>query len=291
MRESAFHRCHPAVNFLYFAVAAGTAMLFPHPVFLAAGTVCSLGWLALLRGGRGVAASLRLALPLALLVAILSPLANSRGRDVLFEVAGRTITLQAVQSGLLSAGTLLLVIVWFSLYSAIMTSDRFLHLFGRAAPSSSLLVSMTLRLIPTMQDRLAAIHRARRGLRGEPHPGRRLKERVGEGMRSMTTLMTWSMETAITTADAMKARGYGSGRRTSFSPFRFGRSDGRTLALLMTLFASVAVAHFAGYTRYEVYPQAGPVDFSLPAIASYAAYTGMLAIPLFLEIKERLPWR
>ena len=99
MRESAFHRCHPAVNFLYFAVAAGTAMLFPHPVFLAAGTVCSLGWLALLRGGRGVAASLRLALPLALLVAILSPLANSRGRDVLFEVAGRTITLQAVQSG------------------------------------------------------------------------------------------------------------------------------------------------------------------------------------------------
>ncbi|MBP7402352.1 MAG: energy-coupling factor transporter transmembrane protein EcfT [Clostridia bacterium] len=291
MRDSAFHRCHPAVNFLYFAMAAGSAMLYPHPVHLGIGTACALGWTALLRGRRGVAAALRLAFPFALLVAILSPLANARGRDVLFRLAGRTITLQAVQTGLVSAGMLMLVILWFSLYAAVMTSDRFLHLFGRAAPSASLLVGMTLRLIPSMQDRLAAIRQARRGLRGEPEPGRRLRERVGEGMHAMTTLMTWSMEGAISTADAMKARGYGTGRRTAFSPFRFTRSDGRILALMMGLFGAVTAAHFAGYTAWTVYPHAARIGFSLPETASYLAFAALLSIPLWLEAKERLPWR
>ncbi len=291
MRDSAFHRCHPAVNFLYFAIAAGTAMLFPHPVHLAIGAACSLGWLFLLRGRRGVAAALRLALPLSLMVVVLSPLANARGRDVLFHVLGRAITLQAVQTALLSAGMLFLVIVWFSLYAVIMTSDRFLHLFGRAAPSASLLIGMTLRLIPSMQDRLGAIRQARLGLRGVPEPGRRLRERVGEGMHTLTTLMTWSMEGAISTVDAMKARGYGTGRRTAFSPFRFGRADGATLAVMMALFAGVFLSHFAGYTQYTVYPRAGLVDVSLPAIASYAAYAALLSIPIYLEIKERRTWR
>ena len=291
MRDSAFHRCHPAVNFLYFVIAAATAMLFPHPVYLVIGAVCSLCWLALLRGRRGVTAALRLALPLALMVVVISPLANARGRTVLFEVFGRSITLQAVETALLSAGTLFLVIVWFFLYSAIMTSDRFLHLFGRAAPSASLLVGMTLRLIPTMQDRLAAIRQARHGLRGVPEPGRRLRDRVGEGLRSLTTLMTWSMEGAITTADAMKARGYGTGRRTSFSLFRFSRTDSRTLMGLLVLFAVVIASHFAGFTQYAVYPAAGPIVIAPAALLSYAAFAGMLSIPLILELKERLTWR
>lgn len=291
MSDSAFHRCHPAVNFLYFVIAAATAMLFPHPVYLVIGAVCSLGWLAMLRGRRGVTAALRLALPLALLVVVLSPLANTRGRTVLFEVFGRSITLQAVETALLSAGMLFLVIVWFFLYSAIMTSDRFLHLFGRAAPSASLLVGMTLRLIPTMQDRLSAISQARRGLRGLPEPGRRLRDRVGEGLNALTTLMTWSMEGAITTADAMKARGYGTGRRTSFSPFRFSHADGRVLTVLLSLFVIVTVSHFAGFTQYVVYPAAGPIDTSLTALLSYAAFAGLLSIPLILELKERLIWR
>jgi energy-coupling factor transport system permease protein len=291
MRESAFHRCHPAVNFLYFLIAAGTAMLFAHPVYLGIGAVVALGWLGLLRGRRGLSSALRLAIPLSLLVVVLSPLANARGRDILFRLFGRPITLQAVQAAMLSAAMLFLVILWFSLYAAVMTSDRFLTLFGRMAPSASLLVSMTLRLIPAMQERLTVIRQARRGLMGEPEPGRAFRDRIREGLYAMTTLMTWSMEGSIATADAMKARGYGAGRRTTFSLSRFGRTDARVLSLLVVLFAVVTVAHFAGSTGFALYPNAAPIRTDLPALAAYVSYAALLAIPLWMEIEEKLLWR
>lgn len=291
MRESAFHRCHTAVNLLYFLIAAGTAMLFAHPVYLGIGSAVALGWLGLLRGRRGLVSALRLAIPLSLLVVVLSPLANARGRDILFRLFGRPITLQAVQAALISAAMLFLVILWFSLYAAVMTSDRFLTLFGRVAPSASLLVSMTLRLIPAMQERLTAIRQARRGLLGEPEPGRALRDRIREGLHAMTTLMTWSMEGSIATADAMKARGYGTRHRTTFSLNRFGRTDARVLSALIMLFAAVTVAHFTGGTGFALYPKAAPIRADLPALASYVSYAVLLSIPLWMEIKEKWLWR
>lgn len=291
MKDSAFHRCHPAVNFLFFVLAAGTAMLFAHPVYLAIGAAAALSWLLLLRGRRGLARALSLAVPLSLLVVILSPLANARGRDVLFRVLGRPITLQAVQAALLSAAMLFLVILWFSLYAYVMTSDRFLHLFGRLAPSASLLVGMTLRMVPAMQERMTRIRHARWGLTGREEPGRALRARLRTGMRAMTTLMTWSLEDSIATADAMKARGYGVRRRSSFSLYRFGRLDTRLSLWMLILFAVVIAAHFAGLTAYPVYPHAAPLRAEPAALAGYAAYAALVSLPLWLEVQERWSWR
>ncbi len=300
MRDSAFHRCHPAVNFLFFVLTIGTAMLFAHPVYLAIAAVAALGWLLLLRGRRGLTRALPvrcapnpdgMAVPLSLLVVILSPLANARGRDVLFRLLGRPITLQAVQAAGLSAAMLFLVMIWFALYAQVMTSDRFLHLFGRVAPSASLLVGMTLRLVPTMQTRITRIRQARWGLHGRPDPGRTLRGRLREGMHAMTTLMTWSLEDAILTADAMKARGYGLRRRSSFSLYRFGRTDTGLLLLLLSLFAAVMAAHFGGLTAYPLYPRAAPIRGEPVALAGYAAYAALVSLPLWLEGQERWWWR
>jgi energy-coupling factor transport system permease protein len=40
------------------------------------------------------------------------------------------------------------VISWFSCYNAVMTSDKFVYLFGRVIPALSLILSMTLRFVP-----------------------------------------------------------------------------------------------------------------------------------------------
>ena len=36
-----FERCHPAVNFIYFAAVIAGTLLFKHPVFLAISFVCA----------------------------------------------------------------------------------------------------------------------------------------------------------------------------------------------------------------------------------------------------------
>ena len=58
------------------------------------------------------------------------------------------------------------VVLWFSSYNEVMTSDKFVYLFGRVIPALSLVLSMSLRFIPKFKaqmqigQRSAGVHRA-----------------------------------------------------------------------------------------------------------------------------------
>ena len=50
--------------------------------------------------------------------------------------------------GLVMAVMLVCTLVWFSCYTVVMTSDKFIYLFGRIIPALSLVLSMCLRFVP-----------------------------------------------------------------------------------------------------------------------------------------------
>lgn len=52
-------------------------------------------------------------------------------------------------------------------------------------------------------------------------------------MKRLEVLLTWSLEEGLQTADSMKARGYGTGRRSSYSPYRWRPKDGAALFFLL----------------------------------------------------------
>ncbi len=49
------------------------------------------------------------------------------------------------------------VIQWFSCYNKVMTSDKFIYLFGRLIPALSLILSMALRFVPGLTGQLKVI--------------------------------------------------------------------------------------------------------------------------------------
>lgn len=54
------------------------------------------------------------------------------------------------------------VVTWFSCYTAVMTSDKFVYLFGRVIPALSLVLSMTLRFVPKFQAQFRVVSEAQR---------------------------------------------------------------------------------------------------------------------------------
>ena len=52
--------------------------------------------------------------------------------------------------------------LWFSSYNEIMTSDKFVYLFGRVIPALSLVLSMTLRFVPKFKAQMQTVMEAQR---------------------------------------------------------------------------------------------------------------------------------
>ncbi|MEG1317234.1 MAG: energy-coupling factor transporter transmembrane protein EcfT, partial [Oscillospiraceae bacterium] len=71
-------------------------------------------------------------------------------------------TLEAIVYGFASAALLASVMCWFSCYNAVMTSDKFVCLFGRIIPSLSLLLSMCLRFVPKFKAQIKEVSNAQR---------------------------------------------------------------------------------------------------------------------------------
>ena len=200
-----FGGLHPAVSFLYFAAVLALTLVCFHPVMAALSLIGAVCFSAQLNGWRSVGLTSRFVLPMFLLIAIANPLFNHRGVTMLCMLFDQWFTLEAVCYGLVSAASLSAVIFWFTCYQAVMTSDKFLFLFGQIAPNTALLITMTLGLIPRLQERSAQIRTAQKMLLPE---NKRLLPRLHAANRNLSALLTWSMENAVQTADSMKARGY-----------------------------------------------------------------------------------
>ena len=282
MNRDAFSRCHPAVNFIFFAGAIGAAAVIWHPVYLLAGFLGALCYYVMLRGAKAWK-TLLLLLPFGLLVAAVNPVFNIRGETVLFSLFGRPYTLQALIYGGVVAGILLLMLLWFGCYNAVMTADKFSSLFGNLIPSVSLLLVMVFRLVPNLLKKITQIRGARRSV-GKGAEG---NEELRDSANVLSATTSWALEDSLVTADSMRSRGYGSAKRTSFQIYRMTLRDWLLLALELLLLATMVLCGILGQLRTEFLPayQAAPISWGL------AAYGCYLLIPIGLRLWETIRYR
>ena len=165
MEKDAFAGFHPAVNLCYFATVIGLSMFLMHPVFLLLSLVFSSCYLWYLLGAKRFLRQLGFLIPVLLFTAVLNPLFNHEGVTVLFALPnGNPVTWEAVCFGLASAVLMGASILWFTCCNAVFTTDKIIYLFGRAIPSLSLLISMTLRFVPRFKDHLLTTWQVQRAM-------------------------------------------------------------------------------------------------------------------------------
>ena len=289
MSQDAFSKRHPIVNFIFFLGAICFGVVIQHPAYLAAGFLCSTVYYLLLNGSKGMK-MLAWMLPFFLVMTAVNPLFNVYGKTQLFTLFGRPYTLEAIYYGAAIAGALVIMLIWFGCYNAVLTSDKFTCLFGSLIPALSLLLVMVLRMIPNLLRKARQFMGARKsiGKGGSEHAPR--KEKIQDGMSILSALTDWALEGSVVTGDAMRSRGYGTARRSSFVIYRMTGVDICLLAIQFVLMAAVAVTMITGGTVAEFTPELYIAPLKNAHIPGFLAYCAYLLIPTILHIKETIQW-
>ncbi len=286
-----FKTYHPIVNFTYFTFVLLFSMFFMHPVCLGISLACSFTYSVLLNGRRAVRFNFLYMLPLLIISALINPAFNHEGMTVLaYLPSGNPLTLESIAYGLAAATMIVTVICWFSCYNTIMTSDKFIYLFGKMIPSLSLILSMSLRFVPRFKAQARVISDAQRCVGRDISSGS-LLQRTKHGITILSILVTWALENAIETADSMKSRGYGLPGRTAFSLFIFDKRDQKALACILLLGLYIIAGYFSGSIYFDYFPSMKGATASFFSISLYAAYFILCMIPVIIELWEAQKWK
>ena len=282
----AFSKCHPAVNFLFFAGAIGMAVVIQHPAYLLAGAVTGAVYYLLLNGKKGFKTVLGV-LPMFVILTAVNPLFNTLGATPLFYLFGRPYTLEALLYGGALAAMFVIMILWFGCYNKVLTSDKFTCLFGNLIPSVSLLLVMVFRMVPNFIGKTKQIIGARKSVGKGAGEAATAKEKISDGMTVLGALTAWALEGSVVTGDSMRARGYGTAKRTSFMIYRMTAVDWWLLGVMAVLVTLTVLAAAWGQMTATFTPalQMAPPSWGI------LAYTGYLLIPTALRIKETIQWR
>ncbi|MBQ7974263.1 MAG: energy-coupling factor transporter transmembrane protein EcfT [Clostridia bacterium] len=285
-----FKGYHPAVNFIYFVAVIGFSMVFMHPVCLGISLACGFTYSVMLKGAHTAKTSLLYMLPLMAATALLNPAFNHAGVTVLaYLPSGNPLTLESIIYGLCAAVMLVSVICWFSCYNHIMTSDKFIYLFGRIIPSLSLILSMTLRFVPRFAQQLKTVTMAQKCIGRDVSQGSFIR-RGKNALSVLSVMTTWALESSIDTADSMKARGYGLPGRSAFSIFSFEKRDGILLSLICALCVYIIAGGITGRMYFACFPAIEYSKNSFYGLSVFGAYAILCILPVIIEIREVIKW-
>lgn len=283
--RTAFLRCHPAVNLLYFLAVAVLGLLFLHPAFLAVSLTAALSYCLLLEGRPGVRRILAL-LPLQAAVMLVNTGFAHYGVTPLYTLpGGNRITLEAIVFGAVMGVIVITMLLWFRCFSQVVTEDRFFCVFGKLLPQLSQLLLLILRFLPLLQQRLRAATEAHRALNSDARPAR-----LRTAAAALSGTVSYTLERAVDTADLMRARGFGLRGRRSYTRFRFRLPDALLLSAAALAFAAALAARLSGLAAAGYNPVISIAPLSARGIAALIAYALLCFMPHLCGLAAALRW-
>ena len=272
--RSPLHMARASVASAYCGALALVPILFEHPIVLAGALAAVLAAGAAAGVWSELARGMRLALTVAVMITVINPLIAGQGATLL--VRGESIfghrvgdvTLEAVVWGAAFGLRAAVLIMTFSLYSAVVDPDEMLRLFRRVGYRSALTASLATRLVPLLARDASRMSDAAR-CRPRP-PGRAERTRAA---------LAGALDRSVDVAAALEVRGYGDARRPQPVRTPWSRHDWRvaTAAALIAV-ATIAVGAELG-GGFVAYPRLD-LDTSAPYLALSLLVVALALAPL-----------
>jgi energy-coupling factor transport system permease protein len=275
-RASPLHAARASVGAAYCAALAACALIFEHPLALAAVAAAALGAAAGAGVGREVARTARFTLPLVVLVALVNALVVRDGLTVFARLGelppfGRIdLTAEALVFGLVLGARVMVVVMCCALFTAAVDPDEMLRLFRRVSFRSALTAALATRLIPVLarDARRMADARACR-----PDPGPRVAV--------LRAVATSALDRAIDVAATLEVRGYGAAGAARPARAPWSRHDLAFAAATVLIVAMAIVLRIVGVADFDAYPSLS-VPFGAGELV-FAAALVLVAVAPFLD--------
>lgn len=286
---NSFSNQHPFVLLVYYIAVLSITIFMMNPFVLSMSLFGSLLFYLMLTSVQKVWQEVRFYLFVFLLIALTNPLFVHKGETILFFLNDNPVTYEAIIYGIFISMMLIAVIFWSKAYSLLMTSDKFVYLFGKPIPKLSLVIAMALRFIPNFKQQIKQVHQTSKtmGL----YTSDSITDRILSGIRTFNTMIMWSLENAIEQADAMKAKGYGLQGRTNFSLFKWDTRDTFTISITLILFALIMYINGSGGYQFIYYPVLTEWQLTSSEVGKLVIVLLLILLPSCMEVKENLQWK
>ncbi len=280
MRYS-FKEFHPSIIFSYYLCVICMTMLYRHPAFIFLGVLLALLQYVGYVGKKAIVMFFAMGIPVWGLSVLVNVLFVHEGATILmYYPNGNPLTLEAIWFGVVAGGMIVATILWFGSFSILMTSEKWIHIFGGVMPTIGLIFSMTLRFIPMYQRRWREIWDANMLSNCK-------KNRVKNILRCFGITFTWALEHGVDTADSMTARGYGIGRRSHYKRYKIDARDGVFFAVLLFVIVAYGFGIWNKWIYYEAYPL---MDLKWNGYTYWVllGFTVLGLVPDILEILDKI---
>ncbi|MCS1350013.1 energy-coupling factor transporter transmembrane component T [Mechercharimyces sp. CAU 1602] len=281
-----FQALHPAITVFYYVGALSLLFLLFHPLFIVTGVTLLLAMNFLYDGGKGVWKWKGMMLITTILLIVVNVITSQRGSVILWQGERYRITGESLLYGTMMAGMIVAVIMLFISYQQVVTADKFLYLFARLLPQWAMLTMLAVRFMPLLRERLSEIEKVQRVRLGEGTPG--WKKRMQRKMKQLEVLLTWSLEEGLQSADSMRARGYGVGRRTAYVYWRWRMRDSWSLFILGALMLFCYWGRWQGWGVLDIYPDLERFSLIEAEWLLLMGYLLFISFPILIEAKETL---
>jgi len=259
-----------------------------HPFVLIITGAAALIYSAYLKGITQLRSNLIISVSVFLITLLLNILFNHQGVTVLFYMNQHPITLESVYFGL-SAGLMLAdMLIIFSIFNYIMTSDKIIILFHKL-PVLSLLFTMALRLVPRYKIVAKQISQAQSGI-GQGIQQGNIFDRIRHFSSIVSALVTYALENGIETANSMVSRGYGLSHRNNYFKVRWTDQDKKELLGMCLLLVGFIPAFAFGGLSIQFFPTWQLQPLTMLQILGLAAYALFCLLPWLLDIREEKLW-
>jgi len=273
--RSPLHRASPGAAIAYLGGLAAAGFIYSSPLVLvtAAAATALAGYAA--GAGRAVRASLRLAVPLLLVMVAVNALVSHRGDTVLIRgwtmpVLGNTdVTLESLAEGATIGLRVVAVVLAFAVYSACVDPDRVLRALRPIARRSAMTAGLVTRMVPLAAADGSRLREASslRGPAAEPVSRAALARRLVEG----------SLDRAVDVAATLELRGHSLAVRPRMHRQR-SRDDRPLILSGAALLAAATGARLAGAGDFDTYPRI-EMDTGTTTLVLCAALFVLAAIP------------
>jgi energy-coupling factor transport system permease protein len=274
-RASPLHAARSSAGALYCIAAATLGGVVPNPYVTAALALAAFAVAAACGVGRDVAASLRLSVPLSLVLVVINVFVVRRGLTVFARLGeippfGQVdLTVEALVAGGVVALHVVAVMAWAAVFARCVNPDGLLDAFRRLSFRSALSATLATRLIPVLArdaERFAEAQRCRPDGAG----GARGRAAV------VRALATSALDRALDVAATLEVRGYAVAGRPPRRRAARSRHDLALLAAAAGLVALIAIALAAGRT-YEPYDRLALPDAGSSLLLAAAVVVVALA--------------
>ncbi|MFD3157690.1 energy-coupling factor transporter transmembrane component T family protein [Haloimpatiens sp. FM7330] len=251
-RQSFIQKLHPLTNILMIMVYFFSFLLINNPIYLII-MLFSLISLSIVDGCISELLSyVKMILPFAILIMILNPILYNKGDTILYEGIIR-ITLEAVLYGIFSGIRIVCITLVLGFGNLILHPDRSFSFLSKYLKKTGFLMNLIIRLFPEFimsYDNISQIEK----LRGNSIEDKSFIKKIKGIGSSLNILFLSSLEDSQDRAEAMYARGYGIGKKSSYFDEKFKLWDIIFILFALSIFVYIVLFNIKGYNSFNFYP-------------------------------------